>query len=76
MREYLLDDARCDYFAGGDTYPRVNELKKDGKWDGLDKETQRWYLSAERCKNAHPEIAKATDEYAAKFAARFGLALS
>ena len=76
MREYLLDDARCEYFAGGDIYPKVEELKKDGRWNNLDKKTQEWYLTAEHCKEANPKIAEAMNAYAVKFAARFGLALS
>lgn len=74
MTDCLIDDARRDYFAGGFEYPSVDELKKSGRWEKLDRSRQEWYLRGEQCgKNLSPEIVKKLDDCAARLEKRFGL---
>lgn len=71
MEYALIDDARRDYFAGGCVFPSVDELKKTGRWDRLDKEWQEWYIRGERCgEGLSPEVLAKFRRCAQKFAAR------
>ena len=73
MKDYTLDDARSEYFAGGYVFPTVAELKQDGRWERMNDSEKAWYQEDEKYKQDNPELAARSSAFAAKYAARFGL---